>query len=308
MQSIPWDGKTIDKEGIFRGVPLADYHRSDLCEAPSVSSSFLRAITAKSPKHAWEGSTLNPAHADDEEQSEALAKGRAIHKAVAAEPFDDDTILRPPTIAGYTYNGNRKDWRDWNAKQQKAGKTIITPKMAEEITGMIIALGQFPLVQQGLLGGAPERSLIWKDPRGFYKKARPDEIANDSGDFCDLKTTRSVTWRDLQRTIVEYGYDQQAAFVIEGAIALGLPVQSFTLLFVESKPPYCVRAVTLKDEDLERANKLNQIACETFWKCLQTNHWPGPGDDRPDAEYIELPDWYRKSVDDRIKYQLREAA
>jgi hypothetical protein len=307
MQSIPWSGEIVNKPGIYRGIPLADYHRFDLCDAPSVSSSFLRTLINKSPKHAWEESALNPEHPDDEAESEAIAKGRAVHKAVAAEPFDDDTVLRPPTIAGHPYNGNRKEWREWLEEQRKAGKTVITPKMAEDIKGMIIALGNFPLVQQGLLSGAPERSMFDLDPRGFYKKARPDGIPNDSGDFFDLKTTRSVLYRDLKRTIVDYGYDMQGAMVMEVARALGLPAASFTLLFVESKPPYCVRAVTLKDEDLARAHQLNQLAYDIFWQCLQSNHWPGPGDDRPDAEYIDLPDWYRTSVDNRIKYQLREA-
>jgi len=159
-----------------------------------------------------------------------------------------------------------------------------------------------------MLGGAPERSLIWRDPRGFWKKARPDDIPNDSGDFVDLKTTHSVLYRDTQRTIVDFGYHQQAALVMEGARALRIEPASFTLLWVESNPPYYVRAQTLKDEDIARGHALNELACQTFWECYQSGHWPGPGDDRPDAEYVDLPEWYRKSVDDRIRYQLREAA
>ncbi|NOJ41422.1 hypothetical protein HCN58_17735 [Bradyrhizobium sp. WSM 1791] len=89
-------------------------------------------------------------------------------------------------------------------------------RQSEQLTGMIIALGQFPLVQQGMLGGSPERSLIWKDPRGFWKKARPDEMPNHSGDFVDLKTTASVLYRDTQYSIAEYGDIQQAAVVMGG--------------------------------------------------------------------------------------------
>ncbi|WLA65488.1 hypothetical protein [Bradyrhizobium diazoefficiens] len=94
----------------------------------------------------------------------------------------------------------------------------------------------------------------------------------------------------------------------EGARALGLPATSFTLLWVESKSPHCVRAQTLKDEDLARGHALNELAAKTFWECYRSGVWPGPGDDRPDAEYVDLPDWYRKSVDDRVKFELREAA
>ncbi|TAI61091.1 PD-(D/E)XK nuclease-like domain-containing protein [Bradyrhizobium sp. Leo170] len=309
MQSIPWDGKTIIEPGIYRGIPLTDYHRFDLCSEVSVSSTMLRGIIGESPRHAWEKSRLNPDHVDDEEQSEAMALGRFLHAAVAAEPFESDCVFRPATIAGHPYNGNRKEWREWKAEQIRNRKTIITPEMASHAKGMIVALGSFPLVQAGMLGGAPERSLIWKDDRGFWKKARPDEIPNASGDYAEIKTTHPpVLYRNLQRTMADRGYYQQAAMVIEGARALGLPVQSFTVLFVENRPPYCVRACTLKDEDIARGDQLNQLAYSMFWQCYQGGVWPGPGDDRADAEYIDAPDWWRKSVDDRVKFFLREAA
>jgi PDDEXK-like domain of unknown function (DUF3799) len=310
MQSVPWDGKKIREASIVRGLPLAAYHDPLICEGgPSVSSSLLRNPIQKSPAHAFETSPLNPNYEADADDSEAMALGRFLHKAVAAEPFDDDCVLCPPTIRGEPYNARLKVWKDWKAEQVTAGKYVITPDMAERAKGMILALGKFPLVQQGMLGGAPERSLLWRDQRGFWKKARPDDIPNDSGDFDDLKTIgRLVLYRDMQRAIIDHGYHQQAAMVMEGARALGIEATSFTLLFVESNPPYCVRAVTLKDEDIARGQALNELACDIFWQCYQSGHWPGPGDDRPDAEYIDLPDWYRKSVDDRIKYQLREMA
>jgi PDDEXK-like domain of unknown function (DUF3799) len=311
MQSVPWDGKKIREASIVRSLSNAAYHEVYICEGgPSVSSSLLRKVIQKSPAHAFELSPLNPSYVADVDDNEAMILGRFVHKAVASDPADpvfDDCVLCPPTVKGEPYNGRLKVWRDWKAEQAAAGRYVITPDLAERAKGMILALGKFPLVQQGMLGGAPERSLFWRDQRGFWKKARPDEIPNDSGDFVELKTIgRLVLYRDMQRAIIEHGYHQQAAMVMEGARALGIPPTSFTFLFVESKPPYCVRAVTLKDEDIARGHALNELACDIFWQCYQTSHWPGPGDDRPDAEYIDLPDWYRKSVDDRIKYQLRE--
>ncbi|UQR66187.1 PD-(D/E)XK nuclease-like domain-containing protein [Bradyrhizobium sp. C-145] len=307
MQSILWDGKPITRPGLYRNIPLADYHRHDLCDSISVSSSMFRNIIRKSPAHAFANSSLNP-HRDRETQTESMALGRFVHKAVAGEPFDDDCMLCPPLVKGEPFNMRKKVWQDWKADQEAAGKYVITPSLATRAKGMIIALGQFPLVQQGMLGGSPERSLVWKDPRGFWKKARPDEMPNDSGDFVDLKTTASVLYRDTQYSIAEYGYMQQAAMVMEGARALGMVANSFTLLWVESEKPHCVRAQTLKDEDLARGHHLNELAGKTFWQCYQSGEWPGPGDDRPDAEYVDMPDWWRKSVDDRVKYELREAA
>ncbi|MHC2399148.1 hypothetical protein ACVMGC_003692 [Bradyrhizobium barranii subsp. barranii] len=309
MQSIPWDHKQVSTPNCYADIPSWDYHdHPNLCVEPSISSSFLRDIILKSAKHAFQRSRFNPAYAADAEQSEAMALGRFLHSAVAGEPFEHDCVLRPATVGGVAYQGNRKEWRDWKAAQIAAGKYILTPEMVERAKGMILALGEFPLVRQGILNGAPERSLIWRDPRGFWKKARPDQIPNDSGDYIDLKTARGVTYRETQSAIINYGLCQQGAMVLEGARALGLSASSFTLLWVESTAPYCVRAQTLKDEDLARGHALNELACKIFWECYQTKHWPGPGDDREDAEFVDLPDWWRKSVDDRVKFELREAA
>jgi hypothetical protein len=312
MKSISWNNKTVVEQGCYRGIPILDYHRADLCDAPSVSSKILRAIISESPRHAFEKSSLNPDRDVDETENQAMALGRLLHSAVAGEvggeTFESDTIMRPATVAGHAYNGNRKEWREWYAEKRAAGLTVITPEMGTKLKGMILALGQFPLVQQGILGAAPERSLIIKDPRGFWIKARPDEVANDDGDYVDLKTTHSILYKDTQRTIINHGYAQQGALVLQAARALGLPASTFTLLWIENKRPFCVRAQTLKDEDLARGHALNQLALKIFWECYQTGVWPGPGDDRADAEYVELPDWWRKSVDDRIKFELREAA
>ena len=135
-------------------------------------------------------------------------------------------------------------------------------------------------------------------------KARPDAIPNDAGDFADLKTTTSVQTADLARTIAEYGYHQQAALIASGWHAItGKDVASFSFVFVESKPPFCTRIVTLKDADLARGERQNFVAVKTFAKCMETGEWPGPGG--ADAEYLELPTWAQTRIDNQL--ELAEA-
>src|SRR5438552_904425 len=113
LQSIQWDGKPISKPGLYRGIPLADYHRPALCDAISVSSSSLRRISRRSAAHAFATSPLNPERTT--ELNEAMALGRFVHKAVAGEPFDDDCVLCPPEVGGKPYNMRLKVWQDWKA-------------------------------------------------------------------------------------------------------------------------------------------------------------------------------------------------
>lgn len=313
MQSIVWDGQKITKPGMYSKMPLADYHRGDICDGPSVSSSGLRDIWNKSPKHFWDKSPLNPNRFvdDDADETKALILGRATHHLMVEQAGFAAEFIQRPDVApdGRAWNGNNKTCIEWFAQQRRDGKTVLTPEMVTAIRGMAVSLGQHPMMQQGILNGLIERSLFWRDPEtGVWIKSRPDNIPSNSGDYSDLKTARSVLYRDTQRAIFDRGYHQQGALVLEGAAALGFEVNSFSLIWIETTSPHCARVQTLRDEDLERGGKMNRVALRTFHQCFTDKHWPGPGDDYADAEYIDLSDYARKSIDDRLNFQLREAA
>ncbi len=309
IASIRWDGAPIRAPGIYHDLPLARYHQGDIAIGPSVSSTTLRQLWNQSPKHCWAQNPLNPNRVEQED-SEAFILGRATHHLICGQVnFADEFVVRPETLEGKDWHGNRLACRNWIKARKREGKTVLTPQQVEQIRGMAVALGEFPLMQQGILNGLIERSIFWQDPETqVWCKARPDAIPSDSGDFADLKTTTSVLYRDLQHSIATYGYHQQAAFVIEGARALGLPAESFNLVWVETKPPFCVRVTALREEDIERGMKQNRYALRVFADCLAAGSWPGPGDDRADAEFLDMPTWARERIDERLKFELREAA
>jgi hypothetical protein len=290
-------------------MPLARYHRGDAAIGPSVSSTTLRRLWNESPAHAWAHDPNNPNRVKQDD-SEAFILGRALHHLICGQiNFADEFVVQPDFWEGAKWHGNRTECKKWTAARKREGKTILTGAQVEQIRGMAARLGEFPLMQAGILNGLIERSLFWQDKEtGLWLKARPDAIPNHSGDYGDLKSTESVLYKRLQAALANYGYHQQAALVIEGAKTLGLEVASFTLIWVETKPPHCVRAQQLKDEDIARGIWQNRAGIRTFADCLASGNWPGPGDDRADAEYIELPDATRKLIDDRLKFELREAA
>lgn len=301
-------GGKIAAPGLYSNVPLSVYH-GDLCVGPSMSSSGLRTITTKSPAHYWCRSPFNPDRVEDKD-TEALTLGRAAHHLLLGEDdFSTLFIMRPDeypdrkTGEMKKWNGNATWCRDWLADQDSAGRTVLTPAQIAAIRGMARSLAAHPLIDNGILNGAIEQSIVWRDKEtGLWLKVRPDAIPNDSGDFADLKTTPSVRDDDLRRTIAEYGYHQQGALIAAGWMALtGSTVSSFNLVFVEKEPPHCVRVVTLRDDDLARGERLNRLALRTAADCFTKGHWPGPGND--DAEYFGLPTW----AQDRIDKQLERA-
>jgi hypothetical protein len=309
IEVIRWNGEPISQPGIYSGIPNEAYHSADICVGPSISSTMLRTISTSSPAHAFAHSPLNPNRAEPKE-SEAMNLGSAVHWVVAREPgFGDRFVIKPKMFRGKPWSGNSHDCQHELKRWKRDGKTVLTEKNVEQMTGMTAALGLHQLVRAGILRGLLEHSMVWIDKEtGLWIKSRPDAIPNDSGDFADLKTTQSVMYRDLQNTIVEYAYHQQGALILEGARALGLEASSFTLVWVESSAPYAVRVTQLKDDDLNRGHKQNVAARAIIADCLKSGVWPGPGDGHDDAEYIDLPDWKREQIDAQLKFDLREAA
>ncbi len=310
MQTIPWDGQRIRLPGIYGNIPLDDYHRGDICDGPSLSSSSLRALWSSSPAHFWDSSPLNPLRAPPVDKKEFIL-GRAAHHLVCAEiGFAERYVIRPDKAPdGRDWHGGNISVKKWLAARKLERKTVLTPDMAEDIKGMAIALGRNKLMQAGILSGLVERSLFWRDKKtGVWLKARPDVISTASGDFADLKTTLSVSYLDTQYSLGEFGYHQQGALVLEGARELSLEVNSFSLVWVEKTRPYCTRVQAVIDDDLVRGARQNRVAIDTFQACFTAKHWPGPGDDRADAEYIQLSDRKREQIDARLKFELREAA
>lgn len=290
----------ISKLGAYSNIPIEAYHRDpDLCPGPSISSSGLRTISAKSAAHYWAGSKYNPERIETKE-TEAFITGRGAHHLLLGEDdFSTLFVMRPDRFDSWRTN----EAKAWRAKQEADGRTVLLPSQIETIRGMAKSLSHNALIGAGLLNGAVEQTLAWPDKEtGVWCLSRPDCIPNDSGDVADLKSTTDVGYDELSRTIGEFSYHQQGALVGEAfKNVLGRPMTSFSLCMVEKTPPFCARVVTLKDCDLERGAKQNRAALRIFAECMERGVWPGPGDHN-DAEFIELPAWLQGRIDKQLEY------
>lgn len=303
QQPLPEGGK-ITTPGVY-ALTMAEYH-GDVCDSPSISSSGLRLIWSQSPAHYWYESPYNPQPPEAKERPH-FSIGRAAHHLLyqGRTGFDAEFAVRPERW---------KDWRtdaakEWRAEQLAAGLTIITDAELEAIAGMARSLAAHPLVKAGILDGAVERSLIFKDPKtGVWIKSRPDNIPHGSRLFADLKSTDSVSDDSLGRSLASFGYHMQAATVGMAAEAvLGQTMEEFALVWVEKSPPYCVRVTVLTGADLERGRMQVRAAVDRFTECLASGVWPGPGGVRKDAEYLQLPAWAAKRIDTELELIAAES-
>lgn len=301
----------IDRPGVYAGITLDRYHSADLCDGPSASSSGLRKLFCESPAHYWCESPYND-HRIPPRDSEAMLLGRGAHHLLLGEDdFSTLYIMRPESAPdGRPWNGNNNTCKQWLRKQAEAGRTVLTSTQVEAIRGMARSLAADPLVQAGILNGDIEQTLVWRDKKtGIWLKARPDSVPNDSGDFCDLKTTS--TWgEDLDWEIYKHRrYDMQAALVKWAAKeARGIELKDFSLVFVGSRPPHCVEVVTLHSADIEEAEADLRVAVDTFAHCLATGHWFGPSGTQSDCRYAHKPDKLRENHKFRREFLEREIA
>lgn len=325
-KTIEWNGKQITEPGIYSGIPLHLYHDPRICAGdrpwhdgsmrygPSISSSGLREIFGenKSEKHFYANWRGNPNYREiDEEKKRHFVIGRAVHHLVLGERnFAKLFVQQPhewPDENGEVkpWHNGRKTCKAWNAARKREGRAWLSLKEIEMIKQMVISVGNHPLVQQGALNGATERSIFWKDREtGIWLKCRPDCIPSDSGDFVDLKTTRTTFWSQLQKTMREYAYYRQAALAQEACReVLGIEWESFTLIFVEKAEPWHTRDVRPHDEDLHRGQRANRAALRRFARALETGIWPGPGDGNEGNERLPLSEQGRETMDTMLKYE-----
>lgn len=312
IKSIKWNGKVITEPGCYAAVPLSTYHRHDICDGPSISSTGLRAIYGEdaSPKHFYSKWPGNPQRIIKPEPKHFII-GRALHHLLLGEAYFSKLFcIRPDEFPDRStgelraWNSNRLECKKWLRERAREGRAVLTIKDAETLRNMAVSVENHPLVKAGGLNGQIERSIFWKDKEtGVWLKWRPDAIPVDSALFVDLKTTRSARGNALPVTMDKFGYYRQAALGREACReVLGMEMESFTFLFVEKEDPWHTRDMRCHDDDLDLGVRENRAALQLFAKCFKENRWPGPGDGNEFNERVRLSDAARERRESNLQH------
>lgn len=303
-------GGRITEAGVYRGVPIDEYHgNTDLFDRFSISSSGLRQVLRR-PSEYWGFSPYNPAPFDRPERS-ALEFGKAAHMLLLGEDdFATRYALRPETYPDD--KGNEKAWsgnsnwcKTWVADQVEAGKSVITTTDIGHIKNIAAALAVKEPIRLGIMNGRVERSIFMRHGN-IWLKTRPDVVPNASGDFVDLKTSADVSYDGLSKAIFNNGYHVQAGLLrmIVREVLGPDAFTSFTFVFVEKTAPYDVRVMQLKDEDIDLGEQQARRAIATVEECLKRGVWPGYDGFEKEFGWVEMPSWAKT----RIKTEMEQAA
>lgn len=261
-----------------------DAYHTDPCPEPSLSSSIAHVLVTRSPLHAWH---LHPKLGGGVgRRSAAMDRGSLIHKLL---------LGRGARIAVIDADDYRtKAAREERDAARATGKIPVLAhewdearRVAEIIRTRIEGFGF-------RLDGESEVCIRWQEPAvggPVWCRCLLDHVKLAEAHILDVKTSRSARPDDAARSVVSYGYDiQRAAYVraLETARPELAGRVKYTLLFVETEPPYAVTPARLDGVLRERGDRLWTRAVHTWATCLRSGEWPAYVD-RP--VYLEAPPW-----------------
>ena len=266
----------ISTPGAYPGIAAEDYHGREICDSPSISSSGLKLINAKSLRHYWYQSPLNP-NRQEREQKAHFSIGHALHDVLLLDGrFGSHYHILPD---GFDARASRR-WEEAIEVRDYAlskGRTVLTKPQADSVMAMAEAVSENELAKALITAGEPEMTLAAKDPEtGVWLRARPDVLPNTMEIIPDIKTAVDASLDVYERAATKFGYFQSAAHYLDVIdLIYGYRKRRFVLITVEKTPPYCVVIDHLDDTDIDLARLRNRAALNKFAEALRTGEWPG---------------------------------
>jgi PDDEXK-like uncharacterized protein DUF3799 len=255
-----------------------EYHR-DPCGTPSLSASAAHLMLTRSPLHCWTkhpklGSMPDPDGdaPDGEEDSEAFANGKILHKLILGKGAEISVI----DCDSFRSNA-AKEARDIALNK---GRVPILKNKFQSIADAAGALMENCKKLGFDLKGQAELPIEWTTPGAagpVLCRSMLDLVNLETLEIIDVKTIRNAHPEHIARKFVEHGYDiQEHAYkkAVESLNPSWAGRTRFTFLFMELQPPYAV--VPVRPDGAHREiGKLRWQRAVSLWEtCLARNHWP----------------------------------
>jgi hypothetical protein len=264
-----------------------DYHKNLVCNRANIfskssflSKSVLWELENKTPK-AWRFAPREFVASD------AMAFGSAV-----------DCKLLTPDLFGAEFTTSpfdsfrTKEAKEWKAEQIASGVTILTDERLKEVGKAIESIESHPIAGPMLdLANGKSQSIQTGKIKGVNFKSMLDFVESDMPYLTDLKTIRKVDRRTIEKHSFDFGYAIQAA-IYRKLWNQNHPEdqrQGFRFVWVESCAPYEVAVTEMPESDIQYGEAAAVALLDRLIDCTQSNHWPGPFDDK--VAEIGLPAW-----------------
>ena len=229
----------------------------------------------------------SPAHFKNPQiiDSPALAFGSLAHAFVLL-PADAEARYRPRSdVDGRTKEG--KQVREWEAALTASqGVKFVSRADYDAAVNIASAVRAHLGAAELLSNGFAEVAGILSDYQGVNVRIKPDFRTSTA--IVDLKTTQDGRSDAFTRSILNYGYDVQAALYVDVAAAIDGMKRDFYWVAVEKDSPYAVAVYKASDEMLQRGREQYTRAIEVYKECAALDLWPAYSQQ---IQTLNLPGW-----------------
>jgi len=172
-----------------------------------------------------------------------------IEGILGGKQFDDMVAVAPDDVLGANGSRTTKAYKEWAAKQTGVCCTADQKDVYERMyMSMLGCDAAYRLMKQT----TETQVSVFFQYQGHKLKVRPDGCTPDL--WWDLKTTSSP-WDRIFRSVLDYGYAEQAWLYTEGAKAIGYSDFRMPFVFVSTQPPYACRVYYLPEALVEEAGR-----------------------------------------------------
>lgn len=254
-------------------------------------------LIARSPAHYW-AKYLDPLRVR-EEPTPALLLGTAVHTAIL-EPheFEKNYFVLDDTAICIEIGGTApkltKRYKEWkaDAMAEHVGKTLLSADDHVTCLRMRDSVHRHQAAKVLLQDGVAEQTIHWTDPQtNALCKMRPDWDSSNTGYVVDIKTTQDASAAGFGKSVINYRYDVQSAWYMDGFAAVGKPKDGFAFIAVEKEPPYAVAVYYVTNEIYELGKRKYIKDLQTYAECLKSNSWPAYSEE---FQALQIPGWANK--------------
>lgn len=246
---------------------------SDPCERPSLSSSIAHTLVTRSPRHAWlEHPRLG---AQARKATPAMDEGSILGKLVLGKGAEFEIVNAPDYRQGWA--------RTVRDEIREAGKLPLLMHDFERMRKIADRIRKRCEEEGFPLDGESEVPVEFEEEGEHGPvlcRSMFDHMRRKVHVLCDLKKVATARPSDLERRIVEYGYDiQDAAYrrAYEKLYPSAAGRTDFIFIFCEIEEPYEVVTARL-DPAFREIGKQRWLRAVRAWeRVLASGEWPWPG-------------------------------
>ena len=278
--------------GVDPGI-YPDREDEEYASGPGISAGGIKRAL-KSPLH-FVDKYVHPERHVRETSTKNL--GKAFHYMLLEPEKFQECVAVLPKINRRTKAGKEEYTK---FMEENEGKTIVKDEDMQPVIWMYESVSQNKNFMNSLRNAKYEQCGYWNDPEtGLLCKLKTDVykevILNglNTAIITDVKTAKDASYVAFSKAIANYDYQIQAAFYVDGMLALNPRIDQVRYLFavIENQPPYACAVYKLEEEDIINGRRKVRYALNLLKRCIEAQDWPSY---QTEILTITMPAWAKR--------------